>query len=481
MTRRSYLKILVMLFLVLFAICLFIPNKVHATTSEEAQKALDLIPNEIYLDIPEIEYEKANDLVKEQIFKIWIDNGIDITKINNNLSLLGIDIWSLDRFYSAEVSIGIDNGTLSKKTINIKYSNTDNKNTEYEQYIKNLKLESFKYLEVNLDSYKDKELEEILENYYSNIINDNSIILKSRIGSAAGNIIGTQIDTFCLCFFKNGNLYDIKSFEPVDIIPYLIVPSSMTEDEIKEYIYNEVGKYYPEYISSIESVEKGAAVEDMNLNYPNIYKNMDNVYTIVTKKEIPNNLIIIKKLDDILQLKDKSTNIKLETTTAVVPTGTTLTAEKVTKGDNYNTVVKAVEKDVSKFVLYDINLVNNNSKIQPNGKVKVSIPVPEGYDTRKIVVYRVAEDGTKTKYDTTITDGYITFETDHFSNYVVAEKTTSTENNNTNTTETKPGNTNTDRELDDTPKTGEETNVVSIISFILSIVSALGLAVVKKF
>lgn len=178
---------------------------------------------------------------------------------------------------------------------------------------------------------------------------------------------------------------------------------------------------------------------------------------------------------------DTTTKIKLDTTTEVVPAGTTLVAEKVTSGTSYNTVVKAVEKDVSKFEMYDISLMNNNAKIQPNGKVKVSIPVPSGFEASKIVVYRVADDGTKTKLDANVKDGYVVFETDHFSNYVVAEKATSTENTNTDTTETKTENKNTDRELDNTPKTGEETNVISVVATIVSVISALGLAVIKKF
>ena len=141
--------------------------------------------------------------------------------------------------------------------------------------------------------------------------------------------------------------------------------------------------------------------------------------------------------------------------------------------------------------MYDINLINNNAKIQPNGKVKVSIPVPDGYDTSKIVVYRVDDDGTKTKYDMTIKDGFIIFETNHFSNYIVAEQSTANENTkkddttnadeNTTTTDTKSESTKTERKLDDTPKTGKETNVTSVISSIITIISTIGLAIVKKF
>lgn len=159
--------------------------------------------------------------------------------------------------------------------------------------------------------------------------------------------------------------------------------------------------------------------------------------------------------------------------------GTELKVEKITEGENYNTVVTALGTDVSRFVLYDISLISENSKIQPNGKVKISIPVPEGFDTSNITVYRVAEDGTKTEYEVTVSNGYIVFEADHFSNYVVAEKgttnnssveetsttnDTATNNEDTTTSEetTKTENTTTPtettRKKDDTPKTGNANN-----------------------
>ena len=179
---------------------------------------------------------------------------------------------------------------------------------------------------------------------------------------------------------------------------------------------------------------------------------------------------------------DADTKIKLDTTTDVVPEGTTLVAEKVTSGDNYNVVVKAVEEELSKFVLYDISLVKNSVKVQPNGNVKVSIPLPDGYDASKIVVYRVADDATKTKLDVTVKDGYITFETDHFSNYVVGEEKTETaEETSTEATDTSTKSNTAKRELDNTPKTGSDPNVLTVISSILSIVSAGAIALVKKF
>lgn len=68
---------------------------------------------------------------------------------------------------------------------------------------------------------------------------------------------------------------------------------------------------------------------------------------------------------------------------------------------------------------YDINILKNNQKIQPDGKVKIKIPVPTGIDLSQIKVSRVDEDKI-IYYDFTIENGFIVFETDHFSDYVIS-------------------------------------------------------------
>ena len=252
---------------------------------------------------------------------------------------------------------------------------------------------------------------------------------------------------------------------------HLFLSFVLTDNELNKYVVDEVNKIY-----------------DYNeYGYASITKKENDIYTLNSENEYKDyytcEIMIKREKATTVTSTDTTTKIKLDTTSAVVPENTKLVAEEVKSGDKYNVVVKAIENDVEKFVLYDISLVNNNATIQPNGKVKVSIPVPDGYDTSKIVVYRVAEDGTKTEYKTTIKGGFITFETDHFSNYVVAEKadTTTTKDETENTT-TNTTNTNTsERKLDTTPKTGLEENSNIIISTILSIVSIVGIAVVKMF
>ena len=71
--------------------------------------------------------------------------------------------------------------------------------------------------------------------------------------------------------------------------------------------------------------------------------------------------------------------------------------------------------------MYDLSLLLDGAKIQPDGTVAVTLPAPAlaaEYD-RIIVVY-IAPDGSYEECKTTVNeDGSITFETDHFSQYAV--------------------------------------------------------------
>ena len=465
MEIKSKVKFLVMLGLALFIVCIF-STSVNATTSEEIK---NVIPDTINLDIPEIEYNKVQTSIESKVKEIIANSDLE-DKDTLNVSVY----YNMLYFYKATVNVG-----STQKKVNISFNNTNSVNKEDEQYVKNLKIENPKYVETDLNylvvnkenkdqwSYCEKRLNE----YFTNKVNDSNIKLVAVIGQGAGNGINLGATNVYLYMFKNGKLYDIRDIENITFIPVVDVPASVTDKELNDYVVKEVNKIY-----------------DYNeYGYVSISKKADNIYKLNSESKLKDyytcEIMVKREKATAVTNTDADTKIKLDTTSAVVPKGTTLVAEKVTSGDNYNTVVKAVEEDLSKFVLYDISLINNNVKVQPNGKVNVSIPIPSGYDASKIVVYRVAEDGTKTKLDITVKDGYITFETDHFSNYVVGEeKTKIAEETSTETTDdTSKTSNSTKRELDNTPKTGEDTNVLTIISSIISLVSAGAIALVKRF
>ena len=113
-----------------------------------------------------------------------------------------------------------------------------------------------------------------------------------------------------------------------------------------------------------------------------------------------------------------------------VPTGATVTVNTVTDKDTLAKVDKAVKDTLSskvgKYAVLDINMTDAaGTKIQPlnNGNVLVTIDVPSTLDANKgLVVYRMEDNGTLTELKTSVENGKVSFETNHFSTYSVAEK-----------------------------------------------------------
>ncbi len=128
------------------------------------------------------------------------------------------------------------------------------------------------------------------------------------------------------------------------------------------------------------------------------------------------------------QQADEETGVQLEAAAGVLPPEAVLTVEPVESPD-------FALDGADKYTAFDISLEINGSKIQPNGKVKVTLPIPAGYDKAKLTVYRVEADGSKTELPCTVNGDAVTFETDHFSVYLLAEKSTTPATEATESTE----------------------------------------------
>lgn len=108
--------------------------------------------------------------------------------------------------------------------------------------------------------------------------------------------------------------------------------------------------------------------------------------------------------------------------------GSTLDAKEIQeKSEDYVQALEAVEEysyDKSQPVyVFEVSVVKDGAKVQPNGKVKVTIPVSEdltGYD-----VLHIKDDGKIERLSTTYSDGKVSFETDSFSKFVFVKKVAS--------------------------------------------------------
>ena len=74
---------------------------------------------------------------------------------------------------------------------------------------------------------------------------------------------------------------------------------------------------------------------------------------------------------------------------------------------------------VEEYNGYNIKQLND-MVVQPNGTVTVKIKVPENLTGDKFYVYRIESDGSYTDMKAEYSDGYITFKTSHFSEYIIS-------------------------------------------------------------
>ncbi len=75
------------------------------------------------------------------------------------------------------------------------------------------------------------------------------------------------------------------------------------------------------------------------------------------------------------------------------------------------------DESLYKYELYNICFVKDDQLVQPNGRVTVRIPIPDGMKSDTCNVYRQEADGGWTILTARIEGNYLVFETDHFSLY----------------------------------------------------------------
>lgn len=127
------------------------------------------------------------------------------------------------------------------------------------------------------------------------------------------------------------------------------------------------------------------------------------------------------EIEDSEEEKDEDTGVSV-----IFPDGTfdedaEIEITPVEEGEAYKLI--SHKQGNYKVTMFDINVTVDGQKVQPNGTVLVKIPLPKGYNQNKCVVYYVADDGTMEELKTYhYKDGYVYFETDHFSYYAVVEE-----------------------------------------------------------
>lgn len=458
-SSKIYNIILLMSIIILLLLIPTVKAETVDTIENKVQELIDSLPNEIELDIPEIDYEQAPAKVlgniedfltkagytfeeKKSTYDIGLKFNIDDYEID--ISLLASPTYmTVEEFRKATISLHISNDSVTifdkSKTVQLIYNNQSDYNETDEQEIKNLSLPTapkyFTYEFTNDGTFINNALE-IIAKYYEEAINDKTIKVIADSGSGGGMILDWQFPGLCLGIFKNGILYDIKSVtDQVPLICQITIPDNVenSEDEYIKYALPFIIEIFDGIFQDANNIklEKGAIV---TYTVENTEKSVEveNGYTIMLNDEKLAYIVLKKEITNVVE-EDTTTGIKLETDTKIVPENTVLETKKVTESKTIQIVEESIKEVSTKFVTYDITLKSEGVAIQPNGKVKIKIPIPNGYDKTKLLVYRISEDGTKTKYDIKIEENYVIIETDHFSTYVIAENNVTEKEETTNT------------------------------------------------
>lgn len=271
-----------------------------------------------------------------------------------------------------------------------------------------------------------------------------------------------------MSIFYNGYLYGTKE-EGLYLKRVIYIPED-TEDtkeafvaaaqkRINDYLGNDsVVVSYGGLLSSLpEDSEDIDYPIESDGNYYNI-KISNRTYKFYIVKGTKNQLIeptyVGFDLNSKIEITSEDSSIPLDTSITVKDVNDSSIKDKIGT-ENYKT--------------YDISLYSNakGAKIEKldNGKFLVKIPVPTELNEKDLIVYYIASDGTKEEHEVTIKDGYAIFETNHFSTYVLAEKTSSTVDQTTTVTPEEPTTSN--------PQTNDNINtyIVMLIVGTLGVVS----------
>lgn len=251
-------------------------------------------------------------------------------------------------------------------------------------------------------------------------------------------------------------------------------------------------------INGIDIIKNGKVVKDNILSEDNESVVYDRVYNelIVTDYAINNIKYENMGKDFEITIFARNSEGKYEAKKICTYTGLEFEYEEderksfivdtITEGNTYNEVVKTLGNNHNKLQVYDISLEHKGVKIQPDGKIKISIPIKNNVNNSKLVVYRISDDGIKTEYKVNVkiedNINYATFETDHFSTYVLAEKEETKQPEQPKQDETieeQPKQEDEKHILDNEPKTGITTDL-KVVTVIMLIISIAGVIYCKK-
>lgn len=274
-----------------------------------------------------------------------------------------------------------------------------------------------------------------------------------------------------MAFVYNGYVYGMKEQQGIHLKRVIYIPESTLDNKeayieaaqkrIDEYLgkKGEVEVSYGGLLSSIQDpdhLDPLVLTSSTDGNYYNV-KVKGKTYMFYIMKGEASKLVTPTYL-----ASDIKTDITVTSKDSSIPLDTSLNIN-VVNNDNIKNLL-----GTDNYKAYDIKLYSDakGASIEKleNGKFRVSIPVNSSLNGKEVTVYYMNSENKLEEYATVVENNIATFETNHFSTYILAEKA-----NALNETNASGENTNAESENTINPPTGDNI-LVYYIALIVSVV-----------
>lgn len=240
-----------------------------------------------------------------------------------------------------------------------------------------------------------------------------------------------------LLFFYDGIIYGVIDTDVIEeSILYIPEDTADTDEAVTAAIQKRIDGYFG--ANHGITVTKGSSISDYIaetealLDLSKYGNKVHANYYALTVNGIERYFMILKDSSKFVAPKREltdaksSANVTISTTSTEVPTDTVVTVNTITeKTKEYEKIEKALKTNV--FKAFDITLYSattgGNITQLTNGNFVVTVPMGVEYLGKTLSAYYIKADGKLEEHPVTLDSlGNATFETNHFSTYIITEK-----------------------------------------------------------
>ena len=277
------------------------------------------------------------------------------------------------------------------------------------------------------------------KNFYLDVrAGTDDILTTAAIGMAAFTYNDTLYASFGFFGFETKNiLYVSDNTKDENIMKTIqeridnyigkgIVEISKYDTTLQKYIDDTIN-YYLQFVNPNGSEEEKQAYKD-EINKLKELSSDGILY--IAKIGKTEKLFLVKKDSNKMytpsyKTSDIKTNITITSTDNTLPLDTLIQVKELTSGEEYDKIIKIL--NTTNNDMFDLKLFSNSTnkyitKLN-DGSFEVRIPIKDELKDKDLVVYYVNNNSEKEEYEVKVENGEAVFNTNHFSIYTLAERT----------------------------------------------------------